>query len=292
MKFGFLTDRKEVQWSDFSILILPNFEDTLQRFYETAKVSNGWLYGPEVELKKSSIELKEFKQRGPINCYTHYRVQPTHEIKSHISDKEYLRFLVLGYGFLQGLYLSPEGYSYIGRVPYKPGKLNGLILGGNDRENGMEQINRFYQNANQEERKQAFAVMHWFLVGQSYTFQWDKFEAQYKVLDGIYRLSKISAKTHADRPVELAKKYGVILPKWAKLDSLGKKSALSILRNQLVHEAKYGGHPIGYAHPTENYSLEFVSFNTKLICGVLGINTPYLLSDPSTRDQFGWDITI
>jgi hypothetical protein len=156
----------------------------------------------------------------------------------------------------------------------------------------MEKISRFYQKANQEDRKQAFAALHWFLVGQSYTFEWDQFEAQYKVLDGIYKLSKVNAKTHAGRPVELAKKYhdkGIILPKWAELDSEGKR-ALSILRNELVHEAKYGGHPIGYAYPTENYPLEFVSFNTKLICAVLGINTPYLKADPGDRQRWAWDI--
>ena len=294
MKFGFLIDRQEVRCSDFSILILPNFEDKLKHFYETAKVSNGWVYGPEIELQKSSNELKEFKQRGPINCHSAYLLPPTHKIKPDIYDEEYLRFLVMGYGFLQGLYLSPEGYSYLWRVPYEPGKLNGLILCGNDRKNGMEQINRFYKNANQDEKKQdqAFAVMHWFLVGQSYTFQWDKFEAQYKVLDGIYNLIYGNdGKPHASRPVKLAERYGVILPQWAKLDSKG-KSKLSSLRNELVHEAKYDGSPIGYTHTTENYALEFVSFNTKLICGVLGIDTPYLQSDPSTLDQFAWDIKI
>jgi hypothetical protein len=134
--------------------------------------------------------------------------------------------------------------------------------------------------------------MHWFLVGQSYTHPWDRFDAQYKVLDGIYKLSGISAQSHARRPVELANRYGVILPQWAIPDSTGKKSVLSTLRNELVHEAKYGGHPIGYSHPPANYDVEFVSFNTKLICGALGINTPYLQMNPSTLSQFAWDITI
>jgi hypothetical protein len=41
LKFGFLTDKNEVQCNDFSIHTLPNFEDTLHRFYETTKVSDG-----------------------------------------------------------------------------------------------------------------------------------------------------------------------------------------------------------------------------------------------------------
>ena len=158
----------------------------------------------------------------------------------------------------------------------------------------MEKISRFYQNATEEDRKQAFAVLHWFLVGQMYTFEWEQFEAQYKVLDGIYKLAKVNAKTHAGRPGALVNKYqdkGIILPKWAKIDSSDKKSsALSTLRNQLVHEAKYAGHPIGYELPTENYPLEFVSFNTKLICAVLGIDTPYLKADPEDRQPWAWDI--
>lgn len=292
MKFGFLIDRRDVRCSDFSIHALPNIEETLQHFYESTKVSNGWIYGSEVELKKNSNELQKFKQRGPINCSVSYHLPPTHEIQSSISDEEYLRFIIMGYGFLQGLYLSPEDYLYLWRSPYEPGKLHGLILCGNDYENGMEQINRFYQNANQGERKQAFAIMHWFLIGQSYISPWDIFDAQYKVLDGIFKLSNISQDSHAKRPVQLAQKYGIKLPLWAMPDDSSGKSALSILRNELVHEAKYGGHPIGYSHPTENYTVEFVSFNTKLICGALGINTPYLQTDPRTLDQFAWDIKI
>jgi hypothetical protein len=96
---------------------------------------------------------------------------------------------------------------------------------------------------------------------------------------------------HAKRPVELSSKYNIKLPEWAELDdSTGMKSQLSIHRNELVHEAKYGGRPIGYSYPLENYSLELTSFNTKLIAAVLGIDTPYLQADPDNRCQWRWDI--
>jgi hypothetical protein len=178
----------------------------------------------------------------------------------------------------------------LGRTAYDPGKLNGLRLLDGDYANGMECINRFYISSSQEEQSQMFSSIHWYLIGQGYLFDWDRFDAQYKVLDGLYKLSGSNAKNHASRPIALAEKYGIQLPSWAELDSSGRRSKLSKQRNELVHEAKYGGHPIGYSYPDENYSLEFTSFNTKLIAAALGIKTPYLAADPTNREYWGWDI--
>lgn len=236
------------------------------------------------------MEQKKFKLRGPIKCDNYHGLKPTHEIIMSTPDDEHLRFLILAYGFLQGIYLIPEGNLYFNRTPYEQGKLNSLLLSGDDYVNGMEQIHHFYLNAKPNDRKQAFAILHWFLIGQSHEFPWEIFDSQYKVLDGIYKLSNVKAQNHASRPVKLAEKYGITIPSWAELRESKKKSTLSILRNELVHEAKYAGEPIGYAHPKDNYTLEFVSFNTKLICAVLGLKTPYLNMNPDSREFCGWDI--
>ena len=290
MKFGFLIDKTEVTCSGFTIKPLPDYAEIVDSFYSNVHVSKGWIYGPEKELVKNADEKKKFSQCGPIMPDSFYRMIATHEIVASSGDEEYLRFLVLGYGFLQGLYLTPEGYSCIGRVPYQPGKLNGLILCGNDYRLGMEKVSNFYLDSNDDKRNQMFACMHWFLVGQTYQNEWDKFDAQYKVLDGLYRLSGLTAPNHANRPVVLANNYGITLPDWAVLDATGKESALSRQRNELVHEAKFDGHPIGYSYPSENYTLEFSSFNAKLIAASLEIDTSYLHADPKNRDMWGWDI--
>lgn len=290
MKFGFLTDRKSFDCSDFKITTVPEFDDVLDQFYKTINVSNGWFYGPQVELKKTSSENNIFKARGPIDDVSFFRLKPTHQINSNNLEDNHLRFLVLSYGFLQGLYLTPQGFSYLGRTAYEPGKLNGLLLTGDDYVNGMEAVNRFYMSAAPEKQTQMFACIHWYLVGQSYAFDWDRFDAQYKVLDGLYRLSGLNVRNHASRPIELANRYNIKLPLWAKLDSTGKQSKLSKQRNELVHEATYGAEPIGYSYPDENYSLEFTSFNAKLIAATLGLNTPYLAAEPDNREYWGWDI--
>ncbi len=292
MKFGFLIDKKEFTCNDFSIVTVDNFNDIINSFYEYVQVSNGWIYGSKKELNKSYSEKKKFNQPGPTVHDSFFQMPTTHEIKSNFTDEEHLRFLILGYGFLQGVYLTPEGYSYLGRIPYEPGKLNGLLLTKDDYVNGMEIINNYFNSSSEENRNQMFACIHWFSIGQSLNFAWDKFDAQYKVLDGICRLSGIKTGPHANRPVALAKKYNIKLPKWAELHpgSTRKESQLSVLRNELVHEAKYAGHPIGYSYPSENYSLELTSFNTKLIAAALGIETPYLQADPKNPCQWGWDI--
>lgn len=293
MKFGFLTDKTPFEFSRFKIVPVPEFDDILRVFYESENVSQGWFYGLGEELKKSSKENKDFDNRGPRVCSSFFNMKPTHQITSNShSDDDYLRFLILGYGFLQGLYLTPEDYSYLGRTAYELGKLNGLRLSvsGNDHVNGMECINKFYNDSSIEQRKQMFACIHWYLIGQGYQFGWDKFDAQYKVLDGIFRLSGIKSGNHAGRPIELAKKYNLKLPSWAELNTTGKQSKLSKQRNELVHEATYGGHPIGYLYPDENYSLELRSFNTKLISAALGINTSYLEAEPNNRIPYMWNI--
>lgn len=290
MKFGFLIDPKSFECDGFKIAPVIEFDCVLKKFYKTASVSNGWLYGPEIELVKSSREKEDFASNPPIVHKSFFHMSSTHQIASTESySDDHLRFLILGYGFLQGLYLTPEGYSYLGRTAFKPTMLNGLLLADSDYITGMECINRFYINSGEEDRKQMFACIHWYLIGQSYQFDWETFDAQYKVLDGIYKLSGTHAGSHAARPIALSEKYNLELPLWAKLITK-KESKLSKQRNDLFHEANYSGHPIGYSYPDENYNLEFRSFNTKLIAAALGINTPYLQAGPKNRLLWSWNI--
>ena len=292
MKFGFLIDNKSFEFNGFKIAPVLEFDSVLRDFYKTARVSKGWFYGAKIELPRSASEKNEFEADAVVINSSFFSMSPTHEILSteDYSD-DHLRFLILGYGFLQGLYFTPESYSYLGRTAYEPTKLNGLLLNGDDYINGMESINRFYVNSNQEDQNQMFTCIHWYIIGQSYQFDWERFDAQYKVLDGIYKLSGTKANSHAARPIALAERYNLELPLWAKLITK-KESKLSKQRNDLFHEAKYGGHPIGYSYPEENYNLEFTSFNTKLIAAALGINTPYLQAEPKNRLLGMWNISM
>jgi hypothetical protein len=290
MKFGFLTSSKRIKSGGISIAPLPEFGEIIANFYETASVSEGWIYGPEREEPKSAEEKSRFKNTAPKIAQPFFRLPSTHEITSTDLDDDQLKFVVLAYGFLNGLYLTPENYACLQKAPYQEGKLSRLVLGGSDYEIGIRKIRQFLLNSGKEKVHAMRAILHWFLAGQSYEFEWDRFDAQYKVLDGIYAVSGISSPFHARRPVDLVAhfaRYKIILPDWCKIDK-PKSSKVSRMRNDLFHEAIYAGMPLGYAYPDENYDLEFVSFNAKLIAALLTIDTPYLRAAPDDRSQWLW----
>uniref|UniRef100_UPI0023620E2B hypothetical protein n=1 Tax=Vibrio parahaemolyticus TaxID=670 RepID=UPI0023620E2B len=116
----------------------------------------------------------------------------------------------------------------------------------------------------------------------------DRFEAQYKVLDGLFKLSGVSGCNHGLRPNKLAEEYNVQIPTWAEV--IDGKSLLSRLRNDLAHEAIYAGKSIGYAHPKENYDIDFSSFNVELIASILGVKTNYLATSSQDRQRHLWHI--
>jgi hypothetical protein len=174
------------------------------------------------------------------------------------------------------------------RIPHEIGKLTGVILIKDDAEKGIFTFSRCFETLDCEKRKLAFAIMHWFLVGQAYNYAWDRFDAQYKVLDSIYKFSGLQLVNHASRPVALADHFGIKKPQWILLDKSGKSSVLSRTRNELIHEARFAGEPIGYSYPEENYDHEFVRFNTKLIAAIFGLKSPFLQTDPTDRHPRAW----
>lgn len=303
MDFGFLIDSHKVNCDNFNISPVENYEEIIEWFYTNIEVSNGWIYPPLIALKQNEEELNKFKKTLPLIRSNFYRLPSTHKLQTENYSDEHKHFLILGYGFLQGLYLNPKNYKYLGKTPYKPSTLNGLLLGQDDRVKGMEAINKFYIDAKTtQQRVQMQACIHWFLIAQTLDFEWEIFDAHYKVLDGLYRLlvhnigkDKVENLNndkyvkHAQRFIVLAKYFNLEIPNWADNTKTGNDN-IAFIRNELVHEAKYAGQPIGYNYPNENFKLQFKAFNLKLICAFLGINTPYLQAPANNRMLWCWNI--
>lgn len=301
--FGFLLDEREVEFECGLIRPLTDHSKKKAIFYDTCSVSEGWIYAPEIELNKSFNERKRFKARAPIISDRYFSMPPTHRIVSNSLNDDELLFFIKAYSLIMGCYLSPDGHLNPCRIPYETGKLTGLIPSNQDQVRALNQIFDFYSKANIAKREQAMASIHWYLFGQcSSLYPWEFFDAQYKVLDGVFALVKEDLSnsryatgknkyiSHTKRSLAMAEHFGIELPSWAQVTSNG-SSKLSTARNALSHEAKYGGAPIGYAHPEENYQLELTAFCLKLLCAALGIKTSYLTVDPKSREYHVWDIS-
>lgn len=194
MEFGFLKNTTRVIVDNIEIKPMWDIEDKINKLHKTAVVSNGWIYPPLVKAKKNFFEEKCFKIEPQLPA-SFFTIEPTHTITIQPHDDEKLKFLILSYGFLNGLYLSPAGYLCLHRIPHEVGKLTGVLLIKNDAEKGISSFSYCFESLNSEKRKLAFAILHWFLIGQSYIYSWDRFDAQYKVLDAIYKLSGLLARS-------------------------------------------------------------------------------------------------
>lgn len=285
MEFGFYLNKKRYLTDNIEIKPLWDIDESLSWFYNEARVCKGWLYPEDQSCDQNSQEKINNKHcTVPVKWFS---LEPTHSITIYPYDSEKLKFLILCLGFINGIYLTPAGYYFLEKVPYKQGVLTDVVPTKGDIEKGLTICSNFYDR-NPEQRKGIFSVLHWFLNAQSYAFPWDRFDAQYKVLDGLYKISRLNSPNHASRAIALAEKFNVITPDWAKIN--GKSSKLSKLRNDLVHEAIYAGQPIGYNHPDENYDLYFRRFNAKLIAATLGFQSYYIQSNPNDRQTYGWDL--
>jgi len=111
MEFGFLTDRRRVVLNNIKIKPLNNFEETINRFYQSVTVNNGWVYPPLVKANRNFTEKKKFKAEGKI-ASIFFLFEPTHSITIYPFDEDKAKFLILAFGFLNGLYLSPAVYLY------------------------------------------------------------------------------------------------------------------------------------------------------------------------------------
>ncbi len=290
MEFGFLKNKRRFVSQNIEIRSLWDIDQKICWFNKNARLSRGWYYPP---MKIADQNFYEKKHNKSCEIQSEWHILPaTHTITLHPYDDEKVKFLLLGVSFVMGLYLSPAGFYCLGKIPYDQGKLTGVIPIKNDVEISLDTLSKFYDASSPKKRKNCFAILHWFLAGQNYEFQWDRFDSQYKVLDGIFKTSEVSNNLrsrripHAERPVLLADHFSIDIPPWAKTN--GKGSQLSKLRNDLVHEAVYAGQPIGYGYPDNNYDLEFRRFNTKLIAALLGLKSNFLKSPYNDRQRHGW----
>jgi hypothetical protein len=228
-----------------------------------------------------------------------FELASTHKltIDNGPQDPDFANFIIALFGLMKGLRFVPEGWQHFYRVPLKCGALCDFLADNSSISKMLELATEFWKsNKLTEVRRGIFGAIHWHLFGQLYEHEFERFNAQYIVLDSCFALFKSIIKLkknlgHGERPSLMCTEYGLAVPSWA-VKGLDEKYPIAKLRNQFFHEGLYGGSPIGFSHPTDipSIELELTSFNARLILAILGVRNIYTKSSVDTHQRYGFDM--
>jgi hypothetical protein len=291
-RFGWWPRNSTIDARVTRVDLLPDFEKIKEAVQNHPCAYDGWFYPPLQRVRKSSAETKDPPQ-VPASIY---ELPSTHSITGTVAwmDDDYLHFVIALIGLIDGMRLVPEGWQHFYKAPIHPGRLADLVCDHREIAEVIFVSTDWWQSHSIDERRAMFAALHWFCFSGLYHHEFEEFSAKYTVLDTldwIHRQQGAAEVPHAVRPSRLAVDYGLLTPTWAVVskDAAGKASCrLSSIRNELVHEAKFAGAPIGFAHlPEPSLTLEFGAFLTRLIIAMLGVNCSYIGSPSDTRCMHG-----
>lgn len=296
IKFGYWPRGWSLVTPNIRIKPIPQLSEVVDGVKASNQLLGRWLY-PPLTFERSSDPGSEDR---PSVYARSYSINPTHviHVEGGADAKDFGELAIALLGLLEGMRLIPEGWCHFYRTAIEPHTLSDLVCGKSEIEEVLGILETFW-NANQtaEIRRCLFGSIHWLLFSQSYEHEFEQFAAQYIVLDSCFKLhTDINGKpngrvTHSERPLFLARAYGIPQPGWANIRADG-TSELSTLRNEFVHEGRYGGEPIGFAHSTIRppITLQLKAFNTRVILGLLGVDCEYVRSPVDTRQMHGLDL--
>ena len=295
IKFGFWPRSLTLDTSTVHVEPLPDFETVVERIKRSDRAGTRWFYPPLTAVYEPGREEGDV----PLIYAGAYALPPTHLVRVSDTDgQEFGELIITLLGLLEGIRLVPEQWSHFYRASIEPHSLVDFVANRRDIEHVLHLAQCFWgAHSAQEVRRGMFGAIHWLLFSQSYEHQFEEFSGQYIVLDACYKLHcdvhgpPSVRPTHATRPSYLARYYSIPEPAWASIRADG-ACDLSELRNQFFHEGRYGGQPIGFAHPTNHPSivLELTAFNTRLLLGILGLDCGYVRSAVDTRQMHGLDL--
>jgi hypothetical protein len=285
MKFGWFPKKIRYKTSKINIDPLPEFEDSVSAVRDSGYVNKGWFCAP-IQIRKENSQ-----EPCPPVPIPWFALPLTHllEYQGRLASSKLNEFLIILFGWSQGLRFQPEGWGHFYRVATEPGMLTDFIIFDQDVPRLLDLAETFWHRHQSDDAAATmFGAIYWFLFSQSYRQYFERFMMQYIVLDTIYRIhesiSGSRSGTHAMLIGNLATSLNVPLPSWGIVDSTG-KSEISRLRNDLFHEAKFAGAPIGFALPAMqgNILLELEAFNSRLMAALLGATGNYSRSSSQTR---------
>lgn len=285
MNFGWLKNENSYETSSIKISAIALYKEAIAEVEASENQDGNWFYPPIIYKSNSS---------GPRVPASRYELPVTHciSIKNQPQNRELLEFMVVYYGWLNGQRLNPEGWGHLAKTSISPGTLTDFVLWELDISRLLSKGEDFWHSHQKDNLSNLMLnALHWYMFAFSYERDFERFMAQYTVLDTLYNITLTMngcSSGHAGRVELLSAKLGLECPSWGVM--VGKKTEISEIRNNLIHEAKLAGKPIGFAYENNNILLNLEAFNCRAIAALFGAKGRYSRSSCETRQKFGFDI--
>jgi hypothetical protein len=294
VRFGFLLEPAAVRWSCGVVEPMPDHDRRTRPILESERHYAGWFYPPLAPVPRDGAGPKQ-----PPLMPTTFSLPATHvlELSDELRSERAEDFFIALFGLLHGLRLQRESWQHFYRCPTRRGALCDFYADRGEVNRTLDIASDFWRrHANDDVRNLAFGAIHWHLFAQLYEHAFERFSAQYIAFDACWALARRTVAGlgkveggHPERPRALCRELGLSEPKWLSVDA-HPEERLSVRRNALMHEAFYGGEPLGFAHPTAEpgMELELTGFVARCLLGLLGVRNEYTGSPVTTRQVIGF----
>lgn len=293
VRFGYLQEPTVIDWSAGTISPLGDIVGIVEQVQTDERAYGNWFYPP---LAPALHDPKETKN-APLVPTNIFSLPATHllSFKSQDWTDECANFIIALFGMLKGRRLQRDGWQHFYKAPIAQMPACDFTAGKQGIMCALEKASEFWLTHPEPNiRKLAFGALHWHLFAQLYEHDFEKFNAQYMALDACYRLAAkikgLKNGNHSERASVLCNLLEVPTPVWANIPAGQNTCALSERRNTLIHEAMYGGQPVGFTLPGEHkdMTLELTLLVARILLRLLGIDNEYAHSACTYKMSVGF----
>lgn len=292
-QFGFIGERLDLLIERGQVRTLPQFEEA-KALLEKCSNRDGYLYPPLAHQQTLDFGGSPKKIHRTERPALLHRIPASHEIRLFDApgDAEAGRYGEGGFavhflGFLLGWRCQFFNWWVDGRIPTKSHSdcfvhLPCIVSICLDHARSRW--------ASWPSRDRTVLVNALFLHNRTgvYEWDWERFQAEYQVLDALYAIARrrhgVTARSHRDRIRALCDHFGLF-----RNDLLGEQ--IVTLRNELIHEALWGGQMPGTApQGTFHMPIWLHRFNQRLVLGILEIDAEYVHSNWQSLGEFSFSL--
>lgn len=294
-KFGYYPKMSNLTTERFSIQTLANFEENLELIKNDPNIQKDWIYpGPYLQHDIISGKTQVLPYTARL-----FNLPKTHILTLFESQNiDDLDFVVWCLSFFTGMRLTITEAGFLDATPIKPEKLVDFVLSNCTLEDAVNLALDYIEDERDNFRstKRVIATIHTLFLSQfPQNLPFERFQYLYMALDTCFKIIATKSEpnkklNHAERIQWMCEKFDIPIPSWAT--TMGKKSDISTVRNDTIHEALFFDEPLGFSiyggnQPTTNSTnvlLQMQHLVCRLLVAILGKpDTDYVKTSVESR---------